>query len=329
MAANRPKYGSGRCRRLGCLLLLLVSILGCTRDETPLRLGGGPSGGTYQGFAEALASVLQQANPKLRLQVVPSGGSVANLVSLNRGELDLGLVYAGDAYLGRHGRLEKVRPAPKNVRLLARLYGAAAQLVVRQTSRFQRPGDLVGCRVAIGNPGSGTAVAAHRYFASLGLWKRIVPIYVGFDMGLAELGRGSVDAVWMVVGLPNRALARQTANDPLRWLDLFPAGGAGGEAFFTDFPFYRRSEIPPDTYRGQVQPVRTFQDQTLLLARFDLPEETVYRLLQVLYEPATLELFAVRHQLGKELKLAAGPPGQEPPLHAGAARFWKEFSSRP
>jgi len=309
-----------RCLLLGMFALLLL-VTGCQQNEQTLRLGGGPAGGTFQGVAEALAAVLQPEN--LPMEVLPSGGSVANLVSLNRGELDLGLVYAGDAYLGRRGQLSMVQPAPKNVRLVARLYGAAAQLVVRQNSRYRAVSGLIGARIAIGNPGSGTAVAARRYFGSRGLWDQIVPIHVGFDMGLKELSQGSVDAVWMVVGFPNLALARQDSNEPLRWLDLRGEEGPEQDPFLKSFPFYRPVEIPPGTYQSQLSAVHTFQDEALLLARTGLPDETVFHLLRTLYAPKTLQAFAARHHLGQELRNAAVPPGDDPPLHAGAARYWK------
>jgi len=309
-------------------LAVLVSILlltGCQQTETELNLGGGPEGGTFQGFAEALASALHSREPGLSFRVEPSAGSVTNLVRLNRGELDLALVYAGDAYLGREGRLSGVQPASKNVRAVTRLYSAVAQLVVRRSSPWRSVRELTGARVAIGTPGSGTAVAAERYFTSVGLWSRLVPIHVGFEMAFRELERGSVDAVWLLVGLPNRALAQHAEQLPLRLLDLFEPQDAGGADLFRDYPFYAQAAIPAGTYAGQAREVSSFSDATLLLARSGLSDERVYQLLEVLFTGETRRMLAARHHLGGELTPERGEEGIKIPMHAGARRFWRAW----
>jgi uncharacterized protein len=140
------------------LLLLLVS---CDPGPKPLTVAGGPSGGTCQGVAEALAETVASLNSQ-QFKVEATGGSVSNLRSINRRQHDLGLVYAGDAYLGRRGELAGVQAATKNVRAVCRLYGAAAQLLVPANSRGHDPREMQRARIATGNPGSGTAIAAER-----------------------------------------------------------------------------------------------------------------------------------------------------------------------
>lgn len=318
----RGNRSLGRIRLFIALLLLGGLLAGCQQKSSELTIGGGPEGGTFQGFAEALAGAVQRQDARFKFRVVASAGSVANLVGLNRGDLDLALVYAGDAYLGRRGRLQEVQPAAKNVRALCRLYSAAAQLVVPRNSPRQTPTDLAGARVAIGNPGSGTALAAERYFKSCGLWNRLVPIHVGFDMAFEELARGRVDAVWLLVGYPNRSLAAHAKRHPLRLLDLF--GDTEAERrLFSEYPFYTPVTIPAGTYVGQERAVASFGDSTLLLARSNLGDEQVYQLLQVLFADKTRQDLAAHHQLGKELQPGRAQEGVKIPLHTGAYRFWR------
>jgi len=52
------------------------------------------------------------------------------------------------------------------------LYGAPAQLVVRADSGIESSMELVGKKVAVGNPGSGAALSAERFFRHLGVWDR-------------------------------------------------------------------------------------------------------------------------------------------------------------
>lgn len=303
------------------LLGLVVPVQGCDSGRQTLGLAGGPDGGTYQGFAEALAVTVTSLKSDLQFEVRDSGGSIANLISIHRRESELGLVYAGDAYLGRIGQLVNVQET-KNVRAVCRLYGAAAQLIVPAGSRFATPRDLVGTRIAVGNPGSGTAIAAERYFTSLGLWKRIVPIYVGFSMGMAELQKGQVAALWMLVGFPNQSVRQWFEEYPLKLLPLTDL--AENARFRERYPFYESIAIPAATYPGQISAVASFMDSTLLLAGLQVPESLVYQLLETLYSTTGQQRLRVNHPLGAEMNLAHGRQGIRIPLHAGAERFWQQ-----
>lgn len=312
-------------RQLGLLVLgLLIAMSGCDPRQTPVSVGGGPAGGTFQGFAGAIGTTVAEINPQLQFKIEPSGGSVANLVSLNRHQQDLGLVYAGDAYLGRAGQLADVQPATKNVRAVCRLYGAAAQLVVAANSQLRDPRDLIGERVAIGNPGSGTAMAAERYFSSLGLWEQIVPIFVGFKMGMEELQKGRVEALWMLVGFPNQSVRRWFEQYRLRLLPL--AAATDNTDFWARYPFYEPVTIPRLTYPKQTKAVASFKDSTLLLANLQVPDSLIYQVLQRLFSAAGRARMQKLHPLGGELSLADGLRGIKIPLHGGADRFWKEQS---
>lgn len=312
----RPRY------LWSVFLLGLLMAVACQPDHRTFVVGGGPAGGTFQGYAEALVRVVAGEEMNVRWRVKPSGGSISNLKDLDRGDVDLALVYAGDAWLAREGHLPDLPLTAKNVRALGRLYGAAAQLVVPASSPHHQLTDFSGARIAIGNPGSGSALAAQRYFSSLGLWDKIVPIHVGFGMGLKELERGSVHAVWMVVGYPNRALVKEAETMSVRFIDLYSEARESG--FFRDYPFYSELEIPAGTYPGQQRRIWTFQDSALLMARLDLDPSLVYTLLGRLYSPAGREEMARSHPVGGELDPDQGLKGVKVPLHSAAGRYWRE-----
>lgn len=307
----------------GLLLLMILSALpvGCRKQGTTLTLGGGPTGGTFQNFAVALAQLINRDMPGVSVKAQHSGGSVDNLIEVERSDFDMGLVYAGDAFLGRKGGLRPGMPLVEKARALARLYGGAAQLVVRQSSSIRSPRELQRRRIAIGNPGSGSALAAQRFFLSLGIWEDIIPVHVGFDMGLEELRRGSVDAVWMVVGFPNRSILKFTQEVPVRLLDLIDANAA---PFFKAYPFYTAARIPAGTYSGQERDVSTFQDAVLWIANQRVNEEFVYRALNLLFSGKGLALMRSADPAAADLSEGKGVLGVTIPLHPGAERFWRE-----
>ncbi|WP_305041442.1 TAXI family TRAP transporter solute-binding subunit [Geoalkalibacter sp.] len=301
------------------LLLVLVALAGCEKRGRSVRLGGGPSGGTFQVVAEGLAKILQPAHPGVRFVVERSAGSSANLRALEEGKLDLALVYAGDFYGEEPGGGLAVRA---NVQILTRLYDAVAQLAVLSSSRITLPTQLRGARIAIGNPGSGAALAAERYFRALGIWEQIVPVYLGYDMAIAELLRGNLVAVWELVGVPSASFAAATRQVPLRLLNLQEA--AHGGHFFDLYPFYRPVDIPAGTYPGQERAMTSFADTALLAASRELSRDMSWRILEGMFNEDGLGALRGLHPSLAAFSAEAALEGVELPLHPGAVHYWQQ-----
>lgn len=309
------------------LLVLLLSLLGgCEKGGSRMALGGGPRGGTFQTVATGLAELINREMPEVRVRVERTGGSVANLTSVDRGKMPMALVFAGDAYLASEGLLHRGQPAAENVRALARLYGAAAQLVVPKDSPIQTPHDLKRRRIAIGSPGSGAALSARRFFRSLGIWEEIIPIYVGYALGMEELSRRSVEAVWFEGGFPSVYLQEVSRKTPIRLIALFDAAVVSG--FFQAFPFYAVARVPAGTYHGQEEDVLTFQDAAVWVANAQVDEDFVYRALKLLFSEQGLAKMRSVHPVGSDLDMEKGLMGVKFPLHSGAERFWREMEGR-
>ncbi len=304
---------------LGLLMLVGLSA-GCQRQGTQVRLGGGPTGGTFQVVAEGLAASVFGEIPEVRVTVERSGGSLANLLDVEAGTLDFGLVYAGDAFLGNRGLLDKTESATSNVRAVARLYGATAQLVVLQNRPFQSPHELVGNRIAIGSPGSGAAISAERFFRALGIWEKIHPVYLGYSMAMQDLVRGGVGAVWELVGVPSASLTEISRKRAIRLLDLEDAARTGG--LYEKYPFYSPTVIPAGTYAGQYQEVHSFQDSALLVAHAEVDQELVFRVLTRLFGEQGLAAMKTIHPIAADLSPDLGMVGIQIPFHPGAKRFW-------
>jgi TRAP transporter TAXI family solute receptor len=313
----------GSIFRSGILMAAILGLLsGCQKQGAEISLGSGPPGGTFEKIAAGMAQVLNEDIPDVRVAVKPSGGSLANLREVEQGQLSMGLVFSGDAYLGWKGRLKENMAPTKEVRAVARLYGATAQLVVPGQSSVQTLGDLPGRRVAIGGSGTGSALTASRFFRSVGLWNQIIPIHEGYATGMEDLKMGNIDAVWLEVGFPNEYLLGVSREIPLRFLDLAPAAEAGN--FFSLYPFYSPALIPAGTYRGQGKDILTFQDAALWVANAEVNEDLVYGALRALFSAKGLEQMWKAHPAAWDMTLKKGLQGVKIPLHSGARRFWQE-----
>ncbi len=195
------------------VLPLALTVLACggggpTGDGDPIAMtrlafSGGPEGGTFQYFSNGIASRLSKTVPGLEVSNTASAGSLENLRRLNSGEADFGIVYSGDTYLGRNGRLTQDDRRYESVHAVAFLYGAPAHLVVMAGGDISSVADLAGKRVAVGGAGSGAAASAQRYFTSIGLWDEMKPEFLGYSKAASALGDKLIDAFWVISGYPN------------------------------------------------------------------------------------------------------------------------------
>lgn len=307
-------------------LALLVLCAGTTPAEaqrsTYLAFGGGPTGGTFNYFANGIAIYLSRALPNVEISSEGSGGSGENLRRLHAGQVDFGIVYSGDAYLGRAGKLTQDDREYTNVRILGYLYGAPAQLVVRADSEITSARDLVGKRVAVGNAGSGAALAAERFFRHMELWDKISPQFLGYSPAASAFRDGKIDAFWVLVGYPNASIIEAATQDNIALVNLHHDAEASG--FYDAFPFYAKVEIPAGTYRGQGEPVTTFQDSTFWMSNASVSDDIVYESLKIIYSPEGLQHMVTAHAAAREMSIEGALTGASVPLHPGAYTFWSE-----
>ncbi len=326
-------------RRLLTALLMTIVVFACgpagepdTGTEAPaaekaattsrLAFSGGPEGGTFQYFSNGMSIRLSKAIPGLEVSNTASAGSLENLRRVNSGEADFGIVYSGDTYLGRNGKLTQDTNAYENVHALAFLYGAPAHLVVLKGGGIDSVADLDGKRVAVGGAGSGAASAAQRYFTSLGLWDKMKPEFLGYSKAAAALGDKLIDAFWVFAGYPNSSVIQAAASNEIKMIDLVAAGQEAG--FFEEYPFYTQLTIPADTYGGVDYDVASFQDSALWVANKDIAVETVQAALTEIYSADGLAYMVKVKSTAKSMSLTSGLDGIVTPIHQGAESFWTE-----
>jgi TRAP transporter TAXI family solute receptor len=300
--------------------LALTPMLAAAKKR--LAYGGGPVGGTFMYFANATAILMSKNIPNVEVSAENTGGSAENLRRLNSGDVDFGIVYSGDLWLGLKGELPQDTNKYDRVRPMAYLYGAPAQLVTLKASGITDPKQLAGKKVAVGNAGSGAALSAQRYFETIGIWDKMEPQFLGYSAAASALGDRKIDAFWVLVGYPNASIIEASTTNDIVLLDLEAAAKASG--FFEKFPFYSATKIPAGTYRGQDADVKTFQDSTLWCAGSRVDADIVYQALKVVYSPEGLEYMVQAHKAATEMSVATGLDGIPLPLHKGAEKFWRE-----
>jgi len=299
---------------------LAVALPAASFAKTRMAFGGGPTGGTFNYFSNAIAIQLSKAVPDLEVSSEGTGGSAENLKRLNSGDVDYGIVYSGDLWLGSKGELPKDDKKYDKVRPVAYLYGAPAQLVVLAKSGITSPKGLAGKKVAVGNAGSGAALSAERYFRTIGLWDNMEPQFLGYSAAASALGDGKIDAFWVLVGYPNASIIEAATTNDIMLLDLVAA--ADEAKFFEKYPFYAKTKIPANTYKGQDKEVSSFKDSALWCSNKGVDAAMVTKALEVIFSPEGLDDMVKAHKAAKEMSIETGIDGFPLSMHKGAQGFW-------
>jgi TRAP transporter TAXI family solute receptor len=79
--------------------------------------------------------------------------------------------------------------------------------------------------------------------------------------------------------------------------------------------------IPRDTYPGQSEPVQTIGVNSILLCRADLPDDLIYTLTKALFDSLERPSSPLARFPWLDTDGASATPI---PLHAGAARYFRE-----
>ena len=292
-----------------------------TAASYKVKIGGGPTGGTFNTFANGAAVYLPKVNADIKASAVGSGGSVENVKRVNSGESTIGLCYAVDSGLGFAGKLPKDSNKYDKIRSMGYLYGAPAQLVVRADSGYKSAMDLVGKRVAVGNAGSGAAASAERFFRHIGVWDNFKPTFLGYSAAASAFKDNKLDAFWVLVGYPNRSIIEASVQVKVNLINVDTDAVKTG--FYKAYA-YSATTIPENTYYKGMPPCETFQDSTILTTNKDVPEDLVYKIMKTLWSAKGMEAMVAAKKTFKAMTLQNNFRGASVPLHKGAYKFWTE-----
>ncbi|WP_371668763.1 TAXI family TRAP transporter solute-binding subunit [Streptomyces sp. NBC_00289] len=253
---------------LGLLLWWLLP-LGEDPPSGTIKFSTGSEAGVYQEYGERLKTELAKDMPDLKLKLVPSEGSQANVKRVANGEADF-TIAAADAV----ETYELSHPAAADrLRGVARLYDDYVQLVIPPGSDIHSVSDLRGKRVSIGLRDSGVRLIAERVLRAAGIdpEKDITPSSQGIDTGPKLVGHG-IDAFFWSGGLPTEGLRTLAETTAFRFVpidaDLVAKVHTEGAATH----YYRATNMPESAYptvqNGETVP--TMAVSNLLMTRKDM-----------------------------------------------------------
>ncbi|MDH3218825.1 MAG: TAXI family TRAP transporter solute-binding subunit [Gammaproteobacteria bacterium] len=308
------------------VLVLLASAIAfpvTSLAKEKIVFSGGPAGGTFQVVANAMQVFKpMKASKDFRVRAQSSAGSVENLRKVNSGKAQMGVVYSGHVYLGRNGKMKNDPDKYEDVMAVAWLYGAPAQLVVRKDSGIKSTRDLVGKKVGVGNAGSGAFANCELFFTHMGVWDKIERNAMGYNDAAQAFGNNQLDAFWLFTAFPSGAVIMAAQTNDIELVNLGQDADSSG--FYDQYPYFSKINVPAGTYRGVDYESPSFQDSALWVANSKVTEDTVYKMLSMIYSEEGLAHMKEQKKTFKLMSLDTGTQGVVTPWHPGAVKFWKE-----
>jgi hypothetical protein len=275
--------------------------------------------GIAAAFSNDLVKRFNGALPTTHIGLQTTGGGVVVVSAVDDGQGQLGLAQSDVVYLAYRRGIERNLYPHKNLRAIAVLWVNTLYVLVRRDSPFQSISDLKGRRVGIILPGTSGEFSTRILLGAHGMsYADVEPIFQPTGQIVPKLGLGEIDAVFSANPLMLAAARALSETVPLR---LLPISRTVINRLRGSYPFLKPVTVAANQLRGQTRPTETLGSEWLLVCRSDLSEELVYQLTRAFFE----QLPALARDHGEAALI---DPEQAPaapiPLHAGAARYYRE-----
>ncbi len=286
-----------------------------------ITMAGGPPAGVFGIFATGIGTYLSKNVPNLDVSVAATGGSVENTRRVNAGEAEMGLSFASDIHEAYFGQ-EQFKGKPlTNLRVVGVVFFGVAHAITFADSGIRTAEDLVGKRVAVGTPGSGTFASAERVFRSLGIWDKITRIpLLGAQAGEA-MSDGKADAFFWTGPEPDRVTTEAASKKPIRAIDIYTP--ATKTDFFKHYPYFARYVFPANAYRGIAEDTPTVGIPVIWYVNRDLAPALVQKMTEAAYNKEGNAHMLKVHAGSKDMLTQKALQGVTVPLHKGAEDHWK------
>ena len=240
----------------------LAALVPPPRKDSFVTIGTGGITGVYYPTGGAICRLVNKGRKQhgLRCSVESTGGSAYNLNTIRAGELDMGVAQSDwhyYAYIGS-GKQSFINAGPfKELRAVFSIHAEPVTIIARADAGIKTVQDLVGKRVNIGNPGSGTEATWNVIWKAMG--------HTNYDLKLTAqmksaetpgaLCDNKIDALFWLVGHPNGLSREATTNCDAVIVEV---SGRSIDRLVAENSFYRYATIPGGMYRGNRRDVKTF-----------------------------------------------------------------------
>jgi TRAP transporter TAXI family solute receptor len=270
-------------------------------------------------FVQELVSHFNLTLRGVHVEAQHTAGSVFVVSALEKGDGDVGLAQADVVYTAYRRGIGGDAHAHTKLRGIAVLWVNTVFIVVPGHSNLRTVADLRGKRVGLGVRGSSAELFGRTVLEGYDLtYADIKPEFLRVDEIEERVHSATLDAGILVIPTLPDSLRQRNASAHVR---LLPVEQNVTRELRARYRFIKPAVITAQTVAHQLEDVHTVGVDGLFVCREGLSEDVVYQL--------TKQLFAVLPRLARSDSIASLiDPGKAPatplPLHAGAARYYRE-----
>jgi uncharacterized protein len=301
--------------RIAFALVALLAAAGVQAQQ--VRLMTGPQGGSWYPLGGAIANIGDKAG--LKVQVLPGAG-IANVKAIQGGKADLGFANSISTVDGVAGRAPFTEKAT-NVCNVATLYPQFFQIVANADAGIKSLADLKGKGLAVQPKGNTAEFISQQALEVYGLkyadMSRVS--YVSYTDAVSLMKDNNAQAFTLGTTVPASAIMDLASARDISIIG-FPQDKF--EAMRKLNPGYTKLVIPAGSYPKQTADVPTIGYATHVIARCDLDEGVVYKVLKGMVDHKADLTAIAKAMAGTTPKMMAEDIGV--PMHKGAMKFYKE-----
>jgi uncharacterized protein len=287
---------------------------------TSMVIGGASIGGTYYLYGQAWANVTADATG-IPTSVEVTDGPNHNMINIQDGEFELGMVTMGVAYEGWNG-LEAWTGGIKHtdIRALFPMYNTYVHWIVDTASGIESIRDMEGKRVGMG-PAAGTiGTFGPRFFAELGI------TYINSHGGISELmdsqQDGMLDANGFAAGIPVSAFKQYEVTKGAANVRIIGIEAADRDILKAAYPFFSDTVIPASKYDSLTEDLETLGVYNVAIGHKTLHPDVVYEMVKAVMENNAAMMAG--HVSAEETVPENFKYMDIIPLHPGAIRYFEE-----
>ena len=288
-----------------------------------VTIGTGGVTGTYYPTGGAVCRMVNKLKKKtgIRCSVESTGGSVYNVNTIKAGELDFGIAQSDTVYQAYHGQGKFEGKAQKNLRSIIAIYPELLAFVTRKDSGINSLNDMVGKKINIDVPGSGTRMTTEIVMDAFGI--KLSSLKLQSELKSTEgpnmLKDKKIDGYFGVFGHPTANI--KDASNSLD-INIVPIDGPAIDKLVAKYPYYAKGSISGTFYKGVTKDVPSIGVKAVLVSSTALDEKAVYVVTKAILD--NFKAFKKLHPAYKTITKKSLLDGLSVPQHKGAIKAFKE-----
>lgn len=301
-------------------LLALSMVASAQNPDWPdsLTVGTASVGGTYFIYGGGWANLIQQELGVPTSSEV-TGGPAQNMLLIETGDIELGMVTLGPAFEIWNGSEELTGGAQlREARALFPMYNTPFHFIALDNSGIDTVAQVDGTAVGVGPAGGTSGTFMPLFLDALELDTR--DRQAGASDMASQLLDGQLDAIGFAAGIPIAAYSEIEAQ---RNATIFSFNDEQRATLLETFGYLNEDIIPAGTYSSLEEGLPTVGMYNFAVADKDIPEDLAYEIVKTVFE--NIDFMIETHRSASNTSPDDLDRNSFLWLHPGAIRYYEEI----